>query len=296
MVAWLGAGCKKGGDQDPPSLGAMYGFVLADLDGDGTPEVIGKPFPEELVVADGKTFARRVVSHDVGAHYAAVGRSLIADGYTDKRTVRLLDPKTGAVLGSFPLSDRVEGFDVAGSRVTVRAIDGTSVTIDAATRAVVRPAVPAKTPPRCARLEATCVGDDDTTLANGPNVVSLTIKPRGTREGTFVCKDASGRETGRALVDPEGHGIATWDLAGGRIVAVLRVTQELVALDATTCARQWSTKDLVRPETGRDGHFRPEAVSAAHGRLWVTCTPARANRGNRFVVLDPATGNVVSWL
>lgn len=290
------AGCSKV-DQDPPSLGAMYGFVLADLDGDGAPEVIGKPFPEQLVVVDGKTFARRVVSRDAGGRYAAVGKLVIVDGYNDKRSVMLVDPKSGAVAGRFSLSDKVEGYDVAGARVTVRAIDGASITIDANTRALAGQPVPkTPAPPPCARAEATCTEGEETTLASGRHKVTLVVKARGTREGTFVCKDASGRETGRALVDGEGRGLASWDLAGGRVFAILRNSGELVAYDATTCARAWSVKDLTRPEIGRDGLFHPESVSAARGRLWVTCAPARGNRGSRFAVLDPSTGAVVSWL
>jgi len=287
-------GCKKL-DQDPPSLGAMYGFELADLDGDGAPEVIGKPFPEQLVVVDGKTFARRVVSHDAGGHYAAVGRLVIADGYANARSVALIDPASGAVVGRFGLTDKVEGFDVAGAKVTVRAIDGESITVDANTRALTSPAVPKTTPPRCARREATCTEGEETTLANATNKVTLVVKARGTREGTFVCKDASGRETGRARVDPEGQGLASWDLGGGHVYVILRNGSELVAYDAATCARSWSVKDLVRPEFGNSTTFHPESVTYARGRLFVSGVPPR-NRGHRYVVLDPATGAVVSWL
>lgn len=290
------AGCSKV-DKDPPSLGAMYGFILADLDGDGAAEVIGKPFPEQLVVVDGKTFARRVVSHDAGGRYAAVGQLVIVDGYKDPRSVALLDPKSGAVAARFSLSDKVDGYDVAGAKVTVRAIDGESITIDTNTRALTSQPVPKTAPPpHCSRAEATCTEGEETTLASGRHKVTLVVKARGTREGTFVCKDASGRETGRAVVDREGRGVASWDLAGGRVFAILQNSGELVAYDAATCARAWSAKDLMRPEPVRDGLFHPEKLSAARGRLWVTCTPARGNRGSRYVVLDPSTGAVVSWL
>ena len=144
-------------------------------------------------------------------------------------------------------------------------------------------------------LGATCTEGEETTLANATNKVTLVVKARGTREGTFVCKDASGRETGRARVDPEGQGLASWDLGGGRVYVILRNGSELVAYDAATCARSWSVKDLVRPEFGSSTTFHPESVTYARGRLFVSGVPPR-NRGHRYVVLDPATGAVVSWL